>query len=157
MQTYTGFSSSQWNNWELKTSFPKFEDLLKISNLFEINVSDLIYLDLSKGGDYEKSEFQKSHKLYKNSGFYSGNDSGDYIKTAKNNSILEAVSVVNEEEVVYGNNRCANCSTNMQQTVTIRALQQTVEVQNRHINTLEALIHEMGKEDKIQSKHSKVG
>lgn len=41
-----GFSPSQWNNYELGFSFPKFLDLIKISKYFEISESDLIHKNL---------------------------------------------------------------------------------------------------------------
>ncbi|MGM8362091.1 helix-turn-helix domain-containing protein [Flavobacterium sp. ARAG 55.4] len=42
----TGFSRSQWNNYELGTSYPKFLDLIKISKYFDISETDLIHHDL---------------------------------------------------------------------------------------------------------------
>ena len=42
----TNFTPSQWNNYELGLSFPKFLDLIKISKYFEIPESDLIHKDL---------------------------------------------------------------------------------------------------------------
>ncbi|WP_310594082.1 helix-turn-helix transcriptional regulator [Flavobacterium sp.] len=41
-----GFSPSQWNNYELGFSFPKFLDLIKISKYFEISESILIHTDI---------------------------------------------------------------------------------------------------------------
>jgi transcriptional regulator with XRE-family HTH domain len=41
-----GFSSSQWNNYELGFSFPKFLDLIKISKYFNVSETDLIHTDL---------------------------------------------------------------------------------------------------------------
>lgn len=41
-----GFSTSQWNNYELGLSFPKFLDLIKISQFFEVSETDLIHCDL---------------------------------------------------------------------------------------------------------------
>lgn len=41
-----GFSRSQWNNYEVNTSYPKFLDLIKISKYFDIRESDLIHIDL---------------------------------------------------------------------------------------------------------------
>ena len=41
-----GFTPSQWNNYELGLSYPKFLDLIKISKYFEISESDLIHKDL---------------------------------------------------------------------------------------------------------------
>lgn len=41
-----GFSTSQWNNYELGFSFPKFLDLIKISEYFDITESELIHVDL---------------------------------------------------------------------------------------------------------------
>lgn len=56
-----GFSASQWNNYELGFSFPKFLDLIKISNYFEVPESILIHTDIqSKPMDTtEESEKNK--------------------------------------------------------------------------------------------------
>src|SRR5690554_1250231 len=43
----TGFSRSQWNNYELGISYPKFLDLIKISEYFNVSESDLIHKNLS--------------------------------------------------------------------------------------------------------------
>lgn len=40
------FSATQWNNYELGNSYPKFLDLIKISKYFEVSESDLIHIDL---------------------------------------------------------------------------------------------------------------
>lgn len=41
-----GFSTSQWNNYELGYSYPKFLDLIKISKYFNITETDLIHKEL---------------------------------------------------------------------------------------------------------------
>lgn len=41
-----GFSASQWSNYEQGVSFPKFLDLIKIANYFEISETDLIHTEL---------------------------------------------------------------------------------------------------------------
>ena len=51
-----GFSTSQWNNYELGLSFPKFLDLIKISKYFEISESDLIHVDLKLNELISKKE-----------------------------------------------------------------------------------------------------
>jgi transcriptional regulator with XRE-family HTH domain len=48
MSQKTGFTTSQWNNYELGYSFPKFLDLIKISKYFGISESDLIHKDLER-------------------------------------------------------------------------------------------------------------
>lgn len=48
--TKTGFSRSQWNNYELGSSYPKFLDFIKISKYFDISETDLIHKDLEKNG-----------------------------------------------------------------------------------------------------------
>lgn len=53
---FIGFSSSQWNNWELGTSFPKFLDLMEISKIFEVPESTLIHYDVSNAHLTEKQE-----------------------------------------------------------------------------------------------------
>lgn len=42
----TGFSRSQWNNYECEISFPKFLDLIKISKYFGVEETNLIHTDL---------------------------------------------------------------------------------------------------------------
>jgi transcriptional regulator with XRE-family HTH domain len=42
-----GFSASQWSNYEQGVSFPKFLDLIKIANYFEISETDLIHTELA--------------------------------------------------------------------------------------------------------------
>jgi transcriptional regulator with XRE-family HTH domain len=46
ISTEIGFTTSQWNNYELGLSFPKFLDLIKISDYFKIPETDLIHKDL---------------------------------------------------------------------------------------------------------------
>jgi transcriptional regulator with XRE-family HTH domain len=41
-----GFTASQLNNYELGISYPKFLDLIKISNFFDVSEFDLIHKDL---------------------------------------------------------------------------------------------------------------
>ena len=48
-----GFTASQWNNYELGNSFPKFLDLIKISKYFNISETDLIHIDLQSIGMFE--------------------------------------------------------------------------------------------------------
>jgi transcriptional regulator with XRE-family HTH domain len=48
MSLKIGFTASQWNNYELGYSFPKFLDLIKISKYFGISESDLIHKDLER-------------------------------------------------------------------------------------------------------------
>ncbi len=50
------FSPSQWSNYEQGISYPKFLDLIKISQYFNVSESDLIHTDL----EYKKL-FQLNH------------------------------------------------------------------------------------------------
>ena len=43
-----GFKQSQWSSWEIGSSVPRFLDLIKISDYFNISETDLIHTDLSK-------------------------------------------------------------------------------------------------------------
>jgi transcriptional regulator with XRE-family HTH domain len=43
-----GFSISTWSNYENSRSVPGFDDLIKISKLFEVSLDDLLFSDLSK-------------------------------------------------------------------------------------------------------------
>lgn len=42
-----GFKPSQWNNYEIGVSYPKFLDLITISKYFDIDETSLIHHDLS--------------------------------------------------------------------------------------------------------------
>ena len=42
-----GFKGSTWSGYEIEKSFPKFEDLIRISEYFGISEGDLINMDLS--------------------------------------------------------------------------------------------------------------
>jgi transcriptional regulator with XRE-family HTH domain len=55
------FTASQWNNYELGFSFPKFLDLIKISKYFEISESTLIHTDIQSNliETTEESEMNK--------------------------------------------------------------------------------------------------
>lgn len=55
----TGFSSTAWNNYENNVSYPKFLDLVKISEFFNISESDLIHKDLSSTAAEPRTEYQK--------------------------------------------------------------------------------------------------
>lgn len=47
MPDNAGFSQTTWNNYEKAVSNPKIEDLIKISNLFDIAIDALLKTDLS--------------------------------------------------------------------------------------------------------------
>ena len=47
-----GFSTSQWNNYELGISYPKFLDLIKISKYFDVLESDLIHKNIELDKDF---------------------------------------------------------------------------------------------------------
>ena len=53
-------SISQWSNYEQGISFPKFKDLIKISEYFNISETDLIHSDLiNKTLENEKNDIEK--------------------------------------------------------------------------------------------------
>lgn len=56
-----GFSGPQWNNYELGLSYPKFLDLIKISQYFNISESDLIHKDLALNQAINSSQ-KKNYK-----------------------------------------------------------------------------------------------
>lgn len=62
-----GFTTSQWNNYELGFSVPKFLDLIKISEYFNIAETDLIHVDLEFKNKTElnHSENQKEDEYSK--------------------------------------------------------------------------------------------
>lgn len=45
-----GFKQTTWNGYENQKSFPKFEDLVKISKYFDISETDLIHKNIEKEG-----------------------------------------------------------------------------------------------------------
>lgn len=55
-----GFSTSQWNNYELGLSFPKFLDLIKISRYFEVSETDLIHCDLQVSTILKEKQTEKN-------------------------------------------------------------------------------------------------
>lgn len=87
-----GFSSSQWNNWELGISYPKFLDLLEISKYFEVSEQDLIHSDLSKVKETNKPDVQN----------YTANDKVNVKESTKVNSDFDTyLPVLNEPETPY--------------------------------------------------------
>jgi len=83
----TGFSSSQWNNWELSLSFPKFLDFLEISKKFNVSETDLIHVDL------QNAHLNENKKVLKNS--------ENAHLNAQVNAHLNTQNVVNEEKELY--------------------------------------------------------
>ncbi|WP_369688148.1 helix-turn-helix domain-containing protein [Flavobacterium psychrophilum] len=59
MSEMVGFGRSQWNNYEKETSFPKFLDLIQISEYFKISETDLIHKNL----EIEGISIQEKHKV----------------------------------------------------------------------------------------------
>jgi len=49
MIDFVGVKQTTWNGYEKGNSFPKFEDLIKISKYFDISETDLIHNDLESG------------------------------------------------------------------------------------------------------------
>lgn len=46
MLDLVGFKQTTWNGYENEKSFPKFEDLIKISKFFDISETDLMHKNL---------------------------------------------------------------------------------------------------------------
>lgn len=71
MPANTGFSSSAWSNYENGLSYPRFEDLLKISKLFDVSETELIHTDIeeahlkgeNKGGKKQEKANLKANPL----------------------------------------------------------------------------------------------
>lgn len=59
----TGFSTSQLNNYELGTSYPKFLDLIKISSYFAISESELIHKNLEIIQDLSTYQEKNQEKI----------------------------------------------------------------------------------------------
>lgn len=55
-----GFTTSQWNNYELGLSYPKFLDLIKISRYFEVSETDLIHCDLQVSTILKEKQSEKN-------------------------------------------------------------------------------------------------
>lgn len=63
MSEEIGFTASQWNNYELGFSFPKFLDLIKISKYFEISESDLIHKNLELNNTTNTKEKKSQEEI----------------------------------------------------------------------------------------------
>ena len=50
MSEMVGFGRSQWNNYENETSFPKFLDLIQISEYFKVSETELIHKNIEREG-----------------------------------------------------------------------------------------------------------
>ena len=64
MIDFVGFKQTTWNGYETQKSFPKFEDLVKISKYFDISETDLIHKDLENEGftkTKKTEEINQSH------------------------------------------------------------------------------------------------
>lgn len=57
-----GFKRTTWNGYEHQKSFPKFEDLLKIADYFDISLDELVFEDLQKARFGQKSHEEKKQK-----------------------------------------------------------------------------------------------
>ena len=57
-----GFSQSAWNNYEKEVYMPRFNDLIKISNFFGVNIDDLVTKDLASGHALKESEEKHKNK-----------------------------------------------------------------------------------------------
>jgi len=62
MPDIIGFKRTTWSGYETEKSFPKFEDLIKISEYFGISEGDLINLDLENVAPNKKEEGDKTGK-----------------------------------------------------------------------------------------------
>jgi transcriptional regulator with XRE-family HTH domain len=57
VESYIGFKSTTWNNYEKGVSKPGLDDLIKISKYFEVTETQLLHKDVSKlKGRNRKSE-----------------------------------------------------------------------------------------------------
>ena len=96
MLASVGIAQTTWNNYEKGVSKPKYEDLIKISDKFEVPVDDMLKLDLSKGNlkGNEKS------KNIDTKGNLNSNRKGN-LKSKKpyNNEVI--THAVSEPEVAY--------------------------------------------------------
>lgn len=54
------FNRTTWNGYETGKSFPKFEDLVRIAEIFNISESDLIHADLSEGAPIDSVKKYKA-------------------------------------------------------------------------------------------------
>lgn len=68
-----GFSTSTWSEYEHGWSKPRFDDLIKIFDFFEVTASELLEMDLSEGNPNEISELRKIVRKGKVKGILSGN------------------------------------------------------------------------------------
>jgi len=54
-----GFSISTWSNYENGRSVPGFDDLIRISRLFEVSIDDMLFNDLSKNAQVKLKKTRK--------------------------------------------------------------------------------------------------
>lgn len=85
----SGFSPTTWNNYEKGKSKPHFDDLIKISKLFEVSETDLIHTDLEKGKVMPSSTGDEFHKKGKVIGKVLGKVIGKDDEAAKWKSAYE--------------------------------------------------------------------
>ncbi len=62
MPVILGFSPTQWANYETGVSKPRFEDLTKIADYFEVSLDELVYKDLSNVHLKGKKEVAKKRQ-----------------------------------------------------------------------------------------------
>lgn len=98
-----GVGQSAWSEYELGTSKPNFNDLLKIIEYFGITASELLEMELQKGNLNSKNEDQKKQekgKLISNPfGNLNSKEKADYFNLNNLEGALK--QVLNDVEAPY--------------------------------------------------------
>ncbi|MFC4262436.1 helix-turn-helix domain-containing protein [Ferruginibacter yonginensis] len=142
-----GFKRTTWNMYENQKSFPKFEDLIKISKYFDVSLSQLVEFDLLEGGDLQKNNFAKNSRK---GGDLGGDLGGDAQKKGNNWSL-------NDSQTIYNTNYNNLLKEIELKDSVIEALRGQIAALKDSNATLNSLIREMGKDDDISQKRSAAG
>ena len=101
-----GIAQTTWNNYEKGVSRPKYDDLIKISNTFDVSIDDLLKADLSKGNLIDKAKSKKFDTKGNLNSNPKGNLKGDYT-----NKFKERSTVLNEPQSTYKSSKMPSIVT----------------------------------------------
>jgi transcriptional regulator with XRE-family HTH domain len=147
IQVQLGVKRNTISNWENGISEPNLNKLIFISEYFNVNLSDLVQKNLSKGGDYAKI---KELKNGLKGGFYGGDEGGDWQ--------------LNEPKTAYNTQKNNDTETAHllrtiieDKTATIADLKERIQELKQYNHTLIETIEEMRKMGQNTSKRKAAG
>lgn len=73
MIDFIGIKQTTWNGYENEKSFPKFEDLIKISKIFDVSETELIHTNLESSSINQTEDKSSSFQLNENQESYNTN------------------------------------------------------------------------------------